>query len=319
VARTFTLPGGRPGEADVAQQIASQLQIPWSKTVLEEPSLDEADSLIHMKGGLNSGAMSYAGAYLRTLTGESATCPALWTGEGGDVVLPPRHPHRRVHGVGELAALLLRRGSLFPETDICEITGLKAGSITESLQTVLESYPEPEMPGRFLHFYISGYEHKVYFEGEDRNRAYLWTLAPFYARPFFERAIRLPFAWKRYRRFQTLFLRELNPAMTRIPNANNGLDPGSVPDVARQHFRDFVLGWGPAERTLLAIRSHRRRDSRGGSVHNRLLSMSEGSRTVASLMDLPRMKSTLQKPVGLQSIWALYTVARYLTSFDSES
>jgi asparagine synthase (glutamine-hydrolysing) len=63
------------------------------------------------------------------------------------------------------------------------------------------------------------------FEGEDRNRFYFWSVAPFYALPFFRYAMSCPSRDKRDLRLYSAFLRELAPRLLDIPNATMGRDP----------------------------------------------------------------------------------------------
>ena len=61
------------------------------------------------------------------------------------------------------------------------------------------------------------------FEGEDCNRHYYWTVAPFYDRAFLWAALACPDDQKSGHRLYRRFLSHLHPTVNRIPDANLGI------------------------------------------------------------------------------------------------
>jgi asparagine synthase (glutamine-hydrolysing) len=313
-ARTFSLPGYQPPrEIDSARSIAALCGLPWRVVPLSPPSLTAYDRLIRLKDGLNSAAMAYADEYLSALVRDSGPEAVLFSGGGGDLALVPRHPERSLRSTRELADLLLSRNLTFHPDLLADAMGVNRDELRDELTAILETYPETDMAGKYLHFCFMGYEFKSYFEGEDRNRAYLWTEAPFYARPFFERAMRSPFAWKRRRLLNREFLRQLSLEVARVRNANTGLIPGSLRDRTRQWLREVVLSHASWER---AVRNRRRRTRRGGTlplpVQDQLLATTKSSPLVGEVFHRDRLLAWAQNPHHPPQAWPLYTVVRYL-------
>jgi hypothetical protein len=60
------------------------------------------------------------------------------------------------------------------------------------------------------------------FESEDRNRAYLWSVSPFYSVPFFDHAMGCSNRVKSYARLQKKFLLTISPSAATINKAEFG-------------------------------------------------------------------------------------------------
>ncbi|MEW5701491.1 MAG: asparagine synthase-related protein [Candidatus Zixiibacteriota bacterium] len=318
VARTFSFPGYQsPREAESAREIAGLSRLDWRSVPVSAPSPESYDRLVHLKDGLNSAAMAYADQYLTVLVGEAGPNAVLFSGGGGDLALVPRHPERRLRSTDELADLLLFRNLVFHPRLLIDAMGIGRRELQTELAGWLDSYPESDMADKYLHFCFAGYEYKSYFEGEDRNRSYLWTAAPFYSPRFFERAMRVPFEWKRRRRLAGEFLRQFNPEVGRVRNANTGLVPGSVRDSARQWGRQFALSRGSWEK---AARKWRRRHTAGWPFppvpRTQLVERITASPSVGEVFRRDRLLDWVENPAHAAQVWPLYTIVRYLRSLD---
>jgi asparagine synthase (glutamine-hydrolysing) len=72
---------------------------------------------------------------------------------------------------------------------------------------------------------------KWLFEGEDRNRFYFWTVAPFYSAVFFQYAMKCPQKQKADFELYREFFRILSPSLASIENAN-----WRTPLIGRKYF-----------------------------------------------------------------------------------
>ncbi|HUU46799.1 MAG TPA: asparagine synthase-related protein [Acidobacteriota bacterium] len=313
-ARTFLLGSQTsPQEAIQAQAVAQVCGLPWEARHVSTPSPEAVDRLIHLKDGLNSGEMAHAEEYLNAIIADGGEGATLFTGEGGDVVVVGRHPLRHISTCRELGDLLLERLAVFPPPVVAGLTGLTEEELRSHLATIIERYPESRIPGKQLHFSMMTFQFKEYFEGEDRNRAWLWPVAPFYGRPFFDLAMTAPVAWKRRRRLQSAFLRSLNRGIAAVPNANSGLVPGSLTDRLRQAAREFILGHPALERLR---RRHRRPagalDYPPQPLGTRLALMAESSPLAGEVFDRARLTALCRGGLTPAQMWLVYTILRYL-------
>ena len=311
----------RNKDADRAAMIAAATGFDWKAIPLATPSLEAHERLVAMKGGLNSAAMAYAEEYLSAIKEGCGPTAVLLSGGGGDLALPPRHPYRVLSSNHDLAGLLLSRSAIFHTETVAQLMGTTTDVLRDRLTETLAGYPEEDLPGRYLHFCFMGFEFKNYFEGDDRNRCHLWSAAPFYGQPFFTRAMAAPFGWKRRRRLQVAFLRQLGVEIARIPSANTGLVPGSVLDQARQWMREASLS-SPAMEIIWRAQRRRRTPHAfvaPALVNQMMIDTATKSAAVGAVFDRTLMQEILRAPLSEQQYWLLYTLVRYVSSLDTPS
>src|SRR5262249_41166088 len=94
--------------------------------------------------------------------------------------------------------------------------------IVNELRDRLTAYPEEQWADRYVHFEIFERAFKWLFEGEDRNRGFFWSTAPFYATPFFLAAMRCGDRHKAHRALYRDFLLEISPAAAEVEYAGIG-------------------------------------------------------------------------------------------------
>jgi len=108
------------------------------------------------------------------------------------------------------------------------VLGLQVGSVTAELAALLQSYPEQTLQHRAVHFVVYERGRKWLFEGEDRNRYFLWQCTPFYDADFLEYGMAVPDELKARARLYRAFQFRLNPLITRIPHSDYKIPIGSV-------------------------------------------------------------------------------------------
>src|SRR6185295_17601737 len=123
----------------------------------------------------------------------------FFTGDGGDKVLPDLRSRVDPGDADGAAEALLRRHQIMPLEPVTAMTGISRVDIVLELRDRLNSYPEQQWIDRCVHFEIFERAFKWLFEGEDRNRGFVWSTAPFYAAPFFVAAMRYGSRHKAYR------------------------------------------------------------------------------------------------------------------------
>jgi asparagine synthase (glutamine-hydrolysing) len=163
--------------------------------------------------------------YLMSLMKERGSDAHLITGNGGALLRDLRPPHplsdRPLSTMENLTHVLSHDVSRawLPPGVASDLVDVPLDALLASLRSRLTTYPESSLKGKFLHFAFERL-FKFSFEGEDRNRAYLWSSAPYHGLHFTQYALHCPFAQKEKYRLYRTFLRALSPETLRIGYGN---------------------------------------------------------------------------------------------------
>jgi asparagine synthase (glutamine-hydrolysing) len=209
-------------DARGAEQIAALLGVPWHLYRLPRATGAEALELLRIKDGMNPLGMSFIINFLRRLRADWGEGAGLFTGDGGDKVLPSLVPAWTPRTLEQVAHMLIADQHVWPLDRAAEISSVTIEAVVEELAAVLRDYPETSLANKYVHFLVYERAHKYLFEGEDRNRAYLWPMTPFYAPPVFEYAMRCGQRKKRRYRLYRELLSLMLPQAGSVPNANWG-------------------------------------------------------------------------------------------------
>lgn len=222
VAATFQKSDGSArADLELARRIAASLGIPWEGYFLDAPSPEAAEQLTWIKDGLNYVAMSFILDFLDRLVLKWGRTATYWTGDGGRV-FPDLRPTKRPTNLDEAVEAVIRLEAVTAADHVERALGLQAGSLPESLRSCLCSYEERDPVQKVVHFRVYERWRSWMFEGEDRNRFFLWELTPFYALPFLNAVMRVPDDLKKGGGLYLAFQRCLSPAITRIPHSEVG-------------------------------------------------------------------------------------------------
>jgi asparagine synthase (glutamine-hydrolysing) len=211
--------GAAAADVAVARRLATVFGAPWELFRLPPPGAADHLRLLRHKGGLNPLSMAYLLPYLAQLARRFGSHIVFFTGDGGDKVLPDLRPAAPAADADEAAAALLRSHALLPLDQVGALTGVRCADIVAELCDRLNAYPEAGWADRHVHFEICERAFKWLFEGEDRNRGFFWSTAPFYAAPFFLAAMQGDRGHKAHRALYRHFLLELSPAAAAVEYA----------------------------------------------------------------------------------------------------
>lgn len=203
----------------IAEEVAKVLGCEWRMFRLEPPRGRDVLRLLRLKSGMNYLGMSFCLPLcleLRDIYGPEAV---LFTGDGGDKLIPDIRPPVDLDNIDSLASYIIDNFGVLPLDLVSRLTGIGSREIIDGLKDRLESYDEDNMKAKCMHFLIFERNFKWLFEGEDRNRCHLWVTSPFYSLDCFTTALRCPGEYKeRYRLYRDV-LRELSPELTSIDYA----------------------------------------------------------------------------------------------------
>jgi asparagine synthase (glutamine-hydrolysing) len=242
------LDGTAPGDVAGAARVAARLGLPWELHTVTPPTGADVEQLLALKAGANYLGMSRVLPYLTALRRRHGPDAVLFTGDLGDRLLGDRTPAARPRDVGELAEYLLRRETIIAPDVVTAITGRPRAALVDAVVARLESYPERSLAQKHVHFLFAERAYRWVYEGEDRNRAFVWSTTPFYAPAVFDTAVRVPDRDKRDDRLRTRVLALVAPEVADLANASTDAAPGAAAAVWRR--RAVRLGTRLAFRTI---------------------------------------------------------------------
>jgi asparagine synthase (glutamine-hydrolysing) len=237
----------RSGSADMtnAALLAEFCDWRWEAYLLDPPRGRHFLRLLRIKNGLNYLGMSFILPFFEAIREKHCGRITWFTGDGGDKVLPDLRPYRRFGCLEELADFILRVHQRSSLKTVAALTQLDRSEIRKELATRLATYPEKDLTQKYVHFMIYERGMKWLFEGEDRNRFYFWSTAPFYSIRFFTYAMNCPDNQKSYYSLYRHFLRKLSRQSAEIADANVGLPPVSRLYGLARVVRDLLGYWLP--------------------------------------------------------------------------
>ncbi|MFH1687530.1 MAG: asparagine synthase-related protein [bacterium] len=309
-------------EVDAAREVAAALGVDWHLSPLGSPTGGDLKLLLKLKGGLNELTMAYGLPFMRMLREKYPQGVNFFSGDGGDMTFRGlwRGPVARDNGV--LADYILTRHQLLSSSIVTHLTGITLDQMRQDLLDRLIGCPEADTVDRFVHYMIFERAIRSPFEGEDRNRAACWCVAPFYSLPVFRLVMNLSDRSKRYHRFHCDFLKLLSPSAASVIESNQGSAPGSFRFRARTRLLDLLAG---SPRIYRAIKRYRYRpsllDHQSPVLTCLARQVSDGS-TLANALQGEALKRYLTQPDSLNhDVWhrllTLTSAVEYLRGLPS--
>jgi hypothetical protein len=117
--------------------------------------------------------------------------------------------------------------TVWSPADAAALLGVPQATIVDGLRAHFATYTERDPAAWETRFAIADYASNRLFGGEDRNRSFLWNIAPFYSQTFFTAALATPLQLKRNYALYARFLELLNPCVARVAKSNWGFSASS--------------------------------------------------------------------------------------------
>ena len=209
-------------ETTVAEEVARVLGAPWRLFETPAPRGTALRRMLEMKTGLNTLAMAYSIEVFERLRGACGARFTYWSGDGGDRVLPDLRPRLSRRGKAGLADFLVDSRPIWSPEMVTRLIGVSGEDLRASVGEVIAAYPERGADQAFVRYQYVERGGRWVFEGEDCNRHYYWTIAPFFDRAFLRAALACPDDQKSGHRLYLRFMRRLHPDLVRIPDAGSG-------------------------------------------------------------------------------------------------
>jgi len=236
--------GNAANDLKIARKISSAHHITQYVTELPAVSTESLRTLFTIKAGMNYLGMGFLIPYLKNL---SKRFDCMFTGDGGDKVLPDIRPMKKLKSVPSLLNYIEIYHGLNSLTEVAGMTGKDETSLRLQYHEFLEKLPAENINMKYVYFVIKNRAFRWLFEGEDRNRCFLPSCTPFYAYPIFEFLINIPSRYKENFRFFEAFLENIAPASKSIINANWGVSIEDHKKINHLYFKqrlksEFVIG-----------------------------------------------------------------------------
>lgn len=247
---SFILPGAER-DVQLASALAARASVPWQLYTIGSDCHTNLQWLIQLKQGLNYSGMAFIKCYLQQVAAAHAGATLL-TGDGGDVILPYFGEASTPRSADDLVRTLLRRHAIASPTMAAAVAGIGADELAQSIYNLVSTYPEADRNDQSVHFAFYERIGKAYFEGEDRNRYFMWCTTPFYDPDLVKAAMAVPQAYKRNYRLYYQWLMLLCPDWAHLPDAGGGR-PGSWYFHSRKWVRENFRSTPPAVKSSLRL------------------------------------------------------------------
>ncbi|WP_200531416.1 asparagine synthase-related protein [Halorubrum sp. LN27] len=224
-------------DVSIALQIAQELEIDWTLFSVRN-SGSSLVSLYRTKGGMNYLAMGFQVEFLRKIMSDNNKKVRFYTGDIGDLLDGSWSFNDEFISDRDAVKWLISNYSYNSPDIIEKITGVTKKELISELVSCISSLPEENEEDRLQHFLTQERGFNMDFHGEDRNRSYVWTLAPLNSWPVIDHLMSIPKNQKfRYKLTKEVF-NIINKDMIRIDYAPYNAPMGTY----RQLFREKNFG-----------------------------------------------------------------------------
>jgi asparagine synthase (glutamine-hydrolysing) len=206
-------------DVKIAEQLSNSLHLPWRLFHLDMPTEKESTELLKTKNGMIFLGMSFILKFFKAIKEFYGNRVIYFTGDGGDKTLPDLSPNRSISNVDKLLDFIIKNNQIFSLDEASSLSNLGKNQIMSEIKNVVMAYPEKQWQNKYVHFLLFERGFKWMFEGEDKNRCYFWSIAPFYSLPFFIYAMNCPESLKRRYKLYQRFMMKLSPEASLIPKA----------------------------------------------------------------------------------------------------
>lgn len=221
-------------------EVVEELSVFYKKqvgiTTLEEWSPQYFDEMISTKYGMNYLGMAFIIPFLKSM---SLKYDLMLTGDGGDKTLAHLFPHNQLFG-SNIAKQILRTNEMTTDKTNAQLWDFDTKKNEETLRSHLNSfgYNDPQL--NYKHFLLFERAKNWLFEGEDRNRQYIWSTSPFYNPEFFKMVHSINEGEKKNFKLYDAFISLIDPELTTIKNANWGFPISEASKLRKLMFKQMV-------------------------------------------------------------------------------
>lgn len=305
-------------DVEIAENVAKIIGIEWKKFNVRENNLEDIEHLITIKDGLVYAGWSFMLPFYYQIKKALGNKIIYFTGDGGDKVLPDLTPEKQLNSINALFKYIINNNAIFSLEEISAIAKIEKNEIKDNIIRVLEKYPEKNLNQKYVHFLVFERGFKWLFEGEDRNRFYFWSVAPFFASPVLLYAMNIPDKSKKWYSLYKNFLSRLSPELASIKNAK-----WNVPITSKKKIFYFLLK--DVYRSIpFSLRRWLNNSIREKSIFYKsnkelfgyISNIVETSKIASKNFSKDDIKKILNRRLNKNQFHNLLTILRYMHKFD---
>lgn len=171
-------------DAEIAKLLANKLNVKWCLHQIKE-NLKDIEKLLNIKAYLNNFLHAFIIGYNEFLLDQYGKNISLWSRDEGNAWLDlDTLPVIKITNIEKAVEYILYKFVIFNKYQSKEYLKIDLKVIKQKLLKIIDSYPEKDFNNKIMHFYYFQYLFRVQYEGEDRDRAFFWTIAPMYSLNF---------------------------------------------------------------------------------------------------------------------------------------
>jgi asparagine synthase (glutamine-hydrolysing) len=202
-------------------------------TDLTEWKPESFDELTTAKGGMNYMGMGFI---LRFLIQLGHNYDLMLTGDGGDKTLAFLFPDKKIKPA-KLSKYILKNHSVSSRKTLDSFLLTDVKEQDQLILDHLDKLSGKDANFKYKNFLFFERARHWLFEGEDRNRSYLWSTSPFYQPGFFRLVHSLPEKEKKNFRLYRQFTDKVDLKLNAIVNANWNIPLSDAKGVDRMLYR----------------------------------------------------------------------------------
>ena len=308
-------------DVNYAESIANTFGIPWSLVTLAAPSVSARQTLLHLKGGLNSLQYSFMVDFLYSVRSKFGSTSALFTGDGGDKMLPDLRPALFLPNASAFLSYLIRVQGQMPLKTAAALVGFCPSSLANHLLDHITSYPASTWTDRYTAFLLRERAFSGFAEGEDRNRHFLWHMAPFYAWPVVALSLEIPSSQKSHERLYEAFLCALDPQLKSVSRSDHArAKPGSPLYRLIIRLRHLIHQYPSLHASLRYLRHGSGSTDVNAGFATLIRDQANSCPAIRSSLSVDSIDRILsgQLPTSTQGVQSLLTLTSFLESYTRE-
>ncbi|XOV69017.1 MAG: asparagine synthase-related protein [Fluviicola sp.] len=215
---------------------------------IHPPELKDAEELLRFKQGINYLSMSYVLPYYRMHAEREFT---TITGDGGGKFFVDLSALKSLRSMKALMRYIMRYNAFCSLETAAKLVGISTIELEENIIGHLDAYPYASFDDKYVYYLIREAGINWAFEGEDRNRQYVWSTTPFYNPILIETCLSIPQNTKEYGSLYHHLYQQYPGNLHEVMNPNWKEEVANQKEVKRIHDRQKLKAFLP-ERLLEA-------------------------------------------------------------------
>ena len=265
---------------------------------IHPPELPDAEELLQFKQGINYLSMSYVLPYYRMHAERELT---TITGDGGGKFFVDLSALKSIRSMKGLMRYIMRYNAFCSLETAAKLVGISTMELEENVIGHLDSYPFASFDDKYVYYLIREAGINWAFEGEDRNRQYVWSTTPFYNPKLIETCLSIPQNAKEYGGLYHHLYQQYPGNLNEVMNPNWKEEVANQKQVKRIHDRQKMKAFLPER--ILEARKNTGMESFGFEQ--------ELQQLIASHKEVLNLKA-LKSKHSINFYWQLFTVLKLM-------